>query len=143
PRRTFPAEIIFIAPVVEESIRRVPIKARAENPDALLRPGMFADLQVEMGRREAILLPVESVMNDPEGAFVWRVAEGDTVERAAVELGAREGERVEIRTGLATGDRVVTAGTHKVFPGAPVRAVEPPSATASGTPVPADDEDGA
>lgn len=143
PGRTFAAEIIFIAPSVEESIRRVPIKARAENSDASLRPGMFADLEIELGRREAILVPVEAVMNDPEGAFVWRVVDGETVERATVELGAREGERVEIRAGLERGDRVIVAGTHKVYPGALVNAVEPQSATASETSLKADDGDGA
>ena len=133
PGRKFPAVITFVAPSVEESGRRVPIKARAENPEALLRPGMFADILVDLGRRDTILLPLEAVMNDAEGAFVWRVTEGEVIERATVEVGARDGARVEVRRGLQEGDRVVTAGTHKVFPGAVIRAIEPPQATASET----------
>ncbi len=133
PGRKFPAVITFVAPSVEVQGRRVPIKARAENPEALLRPGMFADIEVDLGRRDAILLPLEAVMNDAEGAFVWRVTEGEVVERATVEVGARDGAQVEVRRGLKEGDRVVTAGTHKVFPGAVIRAIEPPKATASET----------
>ncbi len=143
PGRKFPAVITFVAPSVEEAGRRVPIKARAENSEALLRPGMFADILVDLGRRDTILLPLEAVMNDADGAFVWRVGEGEVIERATVTVGARDGARVEVREGLVEGDRVVTAGTHKVFPGATVRAIEPTQSTASETSLQDAEGDGA
>ncbi len=143
PGQQFPAVVSYVAPSVEESGRSVSIKARAPNPKALLRPGMFADIKVDLGRRNTILLPLEAVMNDADGAFVWRITEGEVAERAAVEVGARDGARVEVRSGLQEGDRVVTAGTHKVFPGAVIRAIEPPQATASGSSVQSEDGGGA
>lgn len=123
PDRVFPAEIVFIAPSVERTIRRVPLKARAKNTDGALRPGMFADIKLELGSRETIMIPEEAVMNDPSGSYVWRINDEELVERADIEVGARDGSRIEVREGLVRGERVVTAGTHKVFPGAKVNAV--------------------
>ncbi len=123
PNRTFTAVLDFISPSVSPAIRRVPIKARAENPEGLLRPGMFVDVTVELERRDAILLPEEAVMNDQTGSFVWRITPEDTVERVPVEVGSRDGQLVEIRSGLTPGERIVSAGTHKVRPGDVVTAV--------------------
>ena len=127
PDRTFAATLSFIAPSVDPAIRRIPYKARVANPDSLLRPGMFADIEVELARKDdAILLPEEAVMNDQNGSFVWRLGSEQQIERADVEVGARDGRRVEIRRGLAPGDRVVSAGTHKVRAGDVVMTTGPP-----------------
>ena len=66
-----------------------------------------------------------------------REAEGDTrslvttAGRAGVELGLRRGGRVEVTTGLQAGDRIVSAGTHKVAPGTPLEIVEPRTSEAA------------
>jgi len=130
PDKTFNATLSFIAPSVDRTIRRVPIKARVANPDALLRPGMFADIRVELDRRDSILLPEEAVMNDQNGSFVWRLGPENVIERAEVEVGAREGRQVEIRGGLTAGERVVSAGTHKVRAGEIVMTTSPPGVEA-------------
>jgi len=62
-------------------------------------------------------------MNDQTGSFVWRITPEDTVERVPVEVGSRDGQLVEIRSGLTPGERIVSAGTHKVRPGDVVTAV--------------------
>jgi membrane fusion protein (multidrug efflux system) len=134
PGETFPGEIFFVAPTVDPATRRVLVKGWVPNPDRRLRPGLFANLRGEIGRREnALLVPEAALALDRSGTFVWRLKADDTAERVPVETGLRAQGRVEITRGLAAGDRVVAAGTNKVHPGTLLRAAAPPGA---GTPQP-------
>jgi len=133
PERRFPGAIRFIAPSVDSTTRRILIKGRVPNPDGVLLPGMFARVKAELAQRDALLVPEESLVTNGDGTFVWRIGAEDQAERVAVELGARETGRVEIRSGLVAGDRIVTAGTHKVRLGGKVKVVP---ATMGSAPVP-------
>lgn len=141
PGRRFPGTIRFIAPSVDSASRRILIKGRVPNPDGTLLPGMFARVQATLGEREAMLVPEEALVTTPEGNFVWRIGADDAAERVPVEIGVRETGRVELKSGLRAGDRIVTAGTHKLRPGAKVKAVpaladDAPAATPSAAAAP-------
>jgi membrane fusion protein (multidrug efflux system) len=133
PERSFPGEISFVAPSVDTTSRRVLVKGRVPNPERLLLPGMFAEVSAELGERQAFLVPEEAVVTDPEGFYVWRIDSDDGAARVPVELGARMEGRVEIIAELRPGDRVVTAGTHKVRAG---EKVTPVAAGATAKPPP-------
>lgn len=131
PGRRFPGTVSFVAPTVESANRRILVKGRVPNTEHLLLPGMFATVQAQLGVRQAFLVPEEAVVSDPDGFYVWRIGSDDGAERVPVELGGREDARVEIKADLRPGDRVVTAGTHKVRAGekvTPVAATAAPAA---------------
>lgn len=137
PGRRFPGALSFVSPTVETANRRILVKGRVPNPDQVLLPGMFATVEAELGEREAFLVPEEAVVADPRGAFVWRIGPDDGAERVSVEVGARDGTRVEVRADLHAGDRIVSAGTHKVREGekvTPVAATVAPAAPPAGPP---------
>lgn len=121
PGRRWPGAIRFIAPNVDSASRRILIKGRVPNPDGVLLPGMFARVEASLGEREAMLVPEEALVMNPEGTFVWRIGEEDKAERVTIEIGTREPGRVEVRSGLREGDRIVVAGTHKVRDGVKVK----------------------
>lgn len=123
PGRRFPGTISFVAPTVDSANRRILVKGRVPNTEHLLLPGMFATVQAQLGVREAFLVPEEAVVSDPEGFYVWRIDSDDGAERVPVELGGRADARVEIKAGLRPGDRIVTAGVHKVRAGEKVTPV--------------------
>jgi membrane fusion protein, multidrug efflux system len=130
PGETFSGQVYFVAPTLDPTSRRLELKAWIANDDHRLRPGLFANIALEVARREdALVIPESALAYDADGAFVWRVGAGDTAERVPVTIGIREAGRVEVATGLAAGDRVVSAGTHKVAPGAVVHDVPPPPST--------------
>jgi membrane fusion protein (multidrug efflux system) len=132
PGETFPGEVFFVAPSINPENRRLLVKARVPNPDLRLRPGLFARVSARIAKREnALVLPEDAVVYGSEGSFVWRVDEGDVVQRVEVELGIRRAGRVEIRSGLAPGDRVVVAGTNKLSPGVHVESVPAPEDVAA------------
>jgi membrane fusion protein (multidrug efflux system) len=132
PGETFAGQIYFVDPRVNATSRRVLVKARIPNPQHKLSPGLFAQLDVEVEQRsEALMAPEDAVVYGRDGTFVWRIVD-DRAERVPVELGIRQPGRVELRSGVRAGDRIVSAGTHKVRPGIVVSDVagrEPDSKT--------------
>jgi membrane fusion protein (multidrug efflux system) len=121
PGEQFPGAVYFVAPTLDPQNRRLLLKAHVPNPTRRLRPGMFATLQLEIARRDDVLVvPESALVQDAQGTYVWRVGADGTAQRAAVQLGLRRAGRVEITSGLNAGERVVTAGTHKLAPGAPL-----------------------
>ena len=64
-----------------------------------------------------------AVVFDREGTYVWRLRD-EVAERVPIEIGLRKNGRVEVTLGLASGDTIVSAGTHKVVEGRKLRAAE-------------------
>ena len=122
PDDRFPGEVYFVAPSLDPQNRRLLVKAWVPNPTRKLRPGFFANIQVEIARRDgALVIPEAAVAYDASGPFVWRVDDNDVAERVGVKLGLRRDGTVEIVSGITAGDRIVSAGVHKVAPGAKVQ----------------------
>ena len=137
PGETFPGQVYFIAPVLDPQNRRLVLKGRVPNPDRRLMPGLFANIRVEVTRHEnALVVPESAVVHEGEGVFVWRLDEAGAAEHVAVETGIRVPGRIEVLSGLRPGDRVVTAGTHKLSPGAPLRVAETTEGTGTKTATP-------
>jgi membrane fusion protein (multidrug efflux system) len=133
PDESFPGEVYFVAPSLDTRTRRLMLKAWVPNAEGKLRPGLFANIRVRIAQREGVLtVPEAAVAYDTRGPHVWRVNKDGVAERVAVGLGLRQEGRVEILTGdLNENDNLVSAGTHKVFPGATIRKVEASAAPAA------------
>jgi membrane fusion protein (multidrug efflux system) len=126
PGETFAGEVFFVSPALDPNSRRVIVKAWVPNDDRRLRPGLFANVDMEVGRREnAILVPESAVVFDRQGTYVWRVGDDGAASRVPVQVGLRKAGRVELSLGLRPGDRIVTAGTHKVSEGRKLVAATP------------------
>src|SRR5688572_25723259 len=137
PGESFPGQLYFIAPALDPQNRRLVLKGRVPNPDRRLMPGFFANIRVEVARREnALVVPESALVHEGDGTFVWRLDQAGTAERVPVAIGIRLPGRIEVTTGLAAGDRVVTAGTHKVSPGAALHVAETGDAAAPKTATP-------
>jgi membrane fusion protein (multidrug efflux system) len=122
PEEKFPGRVFFVAPTLDPRNRRLLLKAWIPNPERKLRPGLFANVQLEIANYEdALVIPESAVAYDAKGPFAWRVNSDNVAERAALELGVRRGGKVQVLSGLEVGDRIVWAGTHKVIPGGPVQ----------------------
>ena len=122
----FPGEVFFVSPSIEPSTRRVIVKAWVPNAQRRLRPGLFANIDLEVGLRErAIVVPESAVIFDREGTYVWKLDAENVATKVPVQLGLRRDGRVEVTLGLAPGDAIVTTGTHKVMAGKKVALAAP------------------
>ena len=123
PGERFEGVIYFVDPRVNTTSRRVLVKARVPNPEHKLRPGLFAKLVLEIANhKDALMVPEDVVVYGRDGTYIWRIDDDQAV-RVPVELGIRQPGRVELRKGVRSGDRVVSAGTHKLRPGSIVRDI--------------------
>jgi membrane fusion protein (multidrug efflux system) len=129
PREEFRGAIYALEPAIDEQTRTVLVRARVGNDGLKLRPGMFARVQLQLGVREqAVWVPEEAIVPRGQDAFVFRVLAGK-VELVQVRTGVRKVGEVEILSGLAGGDLVVTEGTQRIGPGSAVNVMpEKPAA---------------
>jgi len=103
-------------------------EARAElpNPSGELGPGQFVRVIVKGAMLpNAVTVPQRSVMEGPQGKFVYVVDEKSTAQARPVEAGQWAGDRWIITSGLKGGERVIVDGVMKIGPGAPVKVAEP------------------
>lgn len=131
PDRQFEGEVFAINPLVAADGRALVLRAQINNSEALLRPGLFARVTLRLTvRKDALFIPESAIVPVGNGHFVYRIDDGKA-SFVPVKIGVRQGGQVEIVDGLKRDELVVSAGTNKVFPGAPVRAVNlPPPAAA-------------
>jgi membrane fusion protein, multidrug efflux system len=121
----FRGEVYAIDPLIDESGRSILLRARLPNPDARLRPGLFARIALVLNEKEnALQVPEQALVPQGQDQFVFRVIEGAAV-LTRVTVGTRRAGMVEITEGLAQGDVVVTAGQLKIRDGAAVEPVVP------------------
>ncbi|MEX0775216.1 MAG: efflux RND transporter periplasmic adaptor subunit [Phycisphaeraceae bacterium] len=138
PGRSFQGVIARIAPVFRQASRQARVEIEAANPDHELKPGLFVRAEVVLGRaQDATIIPGTALTRrrDTDGVFVVNQA-GNTVTWRPVEIGIRQGDRVQV-TGQGITGRVVTLGQQLVDDGAKI-TIPPAAGTSSpGTPPPA------
>ncbi|MFP4145876.1 MAG: efflux RND transporter periplasmic adaptor subunit [Phycisphaeraceae bacterium] len=112
PGKEFKGKVIYIDPYLDSKSREVQVRLEFDNPGGLLKPGMFASIELENTlAAEKVLAPRSAVIDTGERqmAFVSR-GEGK-FEPREVRLGVETGEgMVEIISGLEPGEQVVTSG---------------------------------
>ncbi len=119
PDRGFEGRVASVDTRVDPSTRSVTVRALLPNPDGLLKPGMFLTVRLSRGAVDALMIPEESLVPEQGDVFVFVVKDG-VAEKRQIRTGERRVGEVQVLDGLAAGDTVVTEGTQKLRPGAPV-----------------------
>jgi Cu(I)/Ag(I) efflux system membrane fusion protein len=110
PERHFNGRVDFIYPTLDAATRTVQVRVELANPDRLLKPAMFANVELPVSNRGKVLtVPVSAVIDSGTRKIVLvRLAEG-RFEPRTVKLGSRGENHVEVLEGLAEGEQVVTS----------------------------------
>jgi multidrug efflux system membrane fusion protein len=107
------------------------LKATFANADERLWPGEFVNARLIVAtRKDAVTVPVQTVMQGPDGAYLYAIKPDDTVERRQIEVLATQDDLTVIGKGLAKGERVVVDGQYRLSTGAKVK-IEAPQPAAS------------
>ncbi len=116
-----------ISPLVDVGGRSLLLRANVPNPDYMLRPGLFARVQLELAEAMGLVIPESALAPSGDAQYVFRVEDG-VVKRVMVQIGQRAGAQVEIVSGLNEGDSVVVSGLQKVRDGVQVEVLAPTGA---------------
>jgi multidrug efflux system membrane fusion protein len=127
---------------IDTTTGTVKLKAQFPNDDESLFPNQFVNVQLLVDALDdATLIPAAAVQRGSPGTFVYAAGADDTVTVRPVKLGAAEGGKVAVLSGLAPGERVVVDGADKLRDGAKISLRDetgaPAGAPAAGTDQPA------
>jgi len=121
PGREFTGHVRFVSPAVRADQRALTVEAVLQNPDGLLRPGLFASALVESAVREtARFVPAAAVRTDGSVSRLF-VVRGDRVEERVVRLGQSNGGLIEIAAGVNDGEQVAASNVEQLTDGVKVR----------------------
>jgi membrane fusion protein, multidrug efflux system len=122
--RKFTGELTFIDNSVDTTTGTIQLKATFANGDNALWPGQYVNLALKLtDLPNSVLVPSQAVQMGQKGSFVYVLKPDQTVEYRLVDLGLPVGDQVVVVKGLTGGERVVTDGQLRLFPGAMVKIV--------------------
>jgi multidrug efflux pump subunit AcrA (membrane-fusion protein) len=124
PERTFEGRVARINMGLELSTRTLQAEIEIPNSDRLLKPGMFARIEVVLLEKPGVLaIPGNAVILDQGERFVY-VVEGNKGARRAIATGIEQDHFVEIKEGLREGDQVVVRGQEAIRENTTLRIIE-------------------
>lgn len=111
PNRQFEATITYVAKMLDPNSRRLTVRATIDNSGDFLKPEMFASVTVAAHEGEALpTVPMDSVIYEGEKARLWIMMQDGAIVPRTVKIGAANGQRVQILSGIVAGEKVVTRG---------------------------------
>jgi len=122
---------------IDTTTGTVKLRAKFDNTDSALFPNQFVNVQLLVDTlRNTEVVPTSAIQRGAPGTFVYVVGDDSTASVRKVELGPVDGERIAIKSGLKTGERVVVDGADKLRDGIKVNVHEPGAAAPAPPPNP-------
>jgi len=110
PGKTFTGRVTYVYPTLTAETRTVPVRVELANPGRLLKPGMFAQVELPVGTKgQVITVPVSAVIDSGTRQIVLIDQGAGRYESREVKLGARSDTYVEVLDGVDDGEPVVVA----------------------------------
>lgn len=130
PERTFTGTLTAISPEIDPATRSVALQGTLENPEALLRSGLFVNIELVSGETEdVILIPSTAVLYAPYGNSVYVVESEENedggearliAKQKFIRIGRARGDFVSVLSGLEPDERIVSSGAFKLRNGAAI-----------------------
>jgi multidrug efflux pump subunit AcrA (membrane-fusion protein) len=127
PGEAFGARVSVISPVANPVNRTIDVELIIANPSHRLKPGMYAEVEWVQSRRNALVVPLASVVDRGGRKFVFLAGEGQAA-MIPIEIGAVVGDKVEVLSGLAGEERIITTGAGQLNDKDKIKIVERPAA---------------
>jgi len=117
PGKTFQGKVTRFSDALNLATRTMDIQIEVENATHIIKPGMFATVQITIAERQnAITIPTNAILKDDAGQYVF-ILDGSKARQTRVKTGAELLERTEILSGLAGNETVITVGQQFVKDG--------------------------
>ena len=121
PDEVFRATVTVVSPTIDPRTRTLRVKAKVENQEGRLRPGLFARADLGVNQRAGvIMIPEDAILVRSDGIVVFRMSSANEVERVKVVTGVHRDGLIEIASGLDKDDTVVVRGQTRLIDGSVV-----------------------
>ncbi len=112
PERSFPANISYVATSLDPVTRRLMVRATVNNAERLLKPEMFATVNILTGEGDsAIAVPRTAVIYEGDSARIWIARSDKGIELRKIKVGLTSGPMIQVTEGLRPDERVITKGS--------------------------------
>ncbi|HXG21527.1 MAG TPA: efflux RND transporter periplasmic adaptor subunit [Methylomirabilota bacterium] len=123
PERVFTGTITRTTGVLDAATRTMLTEADLPNPDRLLQPGSFAEVEITLQQHpNAVVIPPAALLTEQAGQAVF-IVEAGRAKRVPVKTGLDDGVGIEVTQGLQGGEQIVVVGQQHLQDGMPVAAV--------------------
>lgn len=122
PGQMISGKVYAVSPSSDSNAHNIEVRAKIPNPDGLLRPGLFAQVDLLVDQQTTVVIPEQAIIPKDGMFFVMKVEDGK-VAMSPVTMGQRRPGVVQIIEGLTEGEVLITAGQIKLFPGMPVTPI--------------------
>jgi membrane fusion protein, heavy metal efflux system len=112
PDQRFTGKVTYVGNILDKDTRTAVARVEVANVRGHLKPGLFADVEIEKAARRAALRLPENALVLLQGQWTAFVVRGSGFEPRPVEIGERNGGMVVVKSGLEAGDHVVVAGAY-------------------------------
>jgi RND family efflux transporter MFP subunit len=124
PGKTFEASVSRVSSTLDPVTRTGTVEVKLPS-EGIIKPGMFARVEIQLGERTAWVLPRDAIQRlAGTGKYVCYVLQGDETSLRNIDVGKEQGEWVEIVSGLGPEDDVIATLSRKIVDGAKVRVIE-------------------
>ncbi len=111
PDTSFAGTVSSVAPAIDPRTRTFTVKVKVKDNEGKLKAGMFAKVRINLDEKQAALaVPEQAVVKSGADSIVFVVNGGKALMRK-VELGASDGQNVEVKSGLTAGEKVIISNT--------------------------------
>jgi RND family efflux transporter MFP subunit len=124
PDRTFKGRLEVINPTLDPITRTGMVEIYVDNPDLVLRSGMFAKVSIDLGKKRCLTISKDALNRMPgTGTYYVYVVEGDRAVLKNIKTGMVQELLVEVTEGLKEGEKVVVKGQNRLRDQAKVKVV--------------------
>jgi len=109
PGEEFDGTIDFIYPMMSEQTRTLKIRLIIRNPQLRLRPGMYAEVQLQHRATETLVVPSDAILDGGDIQYAFVVHNGIHFEPRQVTIGRSFDDWTEVISGIREGEEVVTS----------------------------------
>ncbi|MBU0765493.1 MAG: efflux RND transporter periplasmic adaptor subunit, partial [Bacteroidetes bacterium] len=123
--KEFEGVIYKIHPTIDRMTRTFVVEVEVRNNEKLLRPGMFARVEINMGKISTVMIPSVAVMKQTgtNDRYVFLAEKGKAV-RKNVKPGKNFGDKIEILSGIKTGEELIITGQTRLLDQSLIKVIE-------------------
>jgi len=109
---------------INAETRSLLIRVKINNQNSELIPGALLEVSVNYNERISLGIPDTSIMLEGDKTYVYKVSEKNIINKTEIKIGIRDGDYIEVISGLKEGENIVAEGLKKVRPGDKIKPIK-------------------